>query len=138
MKLILTLALILASGLSAEELARKHSRVGLQEITAISSAQFYTNFALIRTMLEGTWNEKRFEQFSYYDGMNLNLMIEYQKEWKDDEIWGPFLEKKVKIQKSVYERLNPLIEKKRSGSEISDDDLEILEELDELISKELI
>ena len=36
----------------------------LQELTTLSSSQFYTQFALTRVMLEGEWNQKVFEQFS--------------------------------------------------------------------------
>lgn len=138
MKSLLIFVLIVTSGLSADDSMKKGSGVRLQEITAISTAQFYTNFALIRTMLEGTWNEKTFEQFSNYDGMNLNLMIEYQKEWKEDKIRGPFLEKKIKVHQSVYEKLFPLIEKKRSKRILETKDFETLDTLDKLIFKGLI
>ena len=110
----------------------------LQEISTLSSSQFYTHFALIRTMLEGEWNQKVFEKFSYYDGVNLQMMRRYAEELKDDEKWGPFFEMKNALHLEVYEKLQPLIEKKRGDEDLTGADGKLLEDLDERIFEKLM
>lgn len=116
----------------------KASKIGPQEITAISSMQFYTNFALIRTMLEGKWDDEVFQQFSYYDGTNLQMMKDYEAEMTNDKIWGKFLRQKNAVHHKIYEDLKPLISKKRENKELSKDELLTLESLNKLIYEKLI
>lgn len=116
----------------------KATKIGPQQITAISSMQFYTTFVLIRTMLEGDWNDKVFQQFSYYDGMNLKAMKDYETEMADDKIWGEFLRQKNSIHQKVYEELKPLFSKKRANEGLTKEDLLKLESLDKLIYEKLI
>lgn len=104
----------------------------------LSSSQFYTNYALIRTMLEGEWNQKVFEKFSYYDGVNLQLMNRYGERLKDDKKWGPFFEMKNALHLDVYQKLKPLIEKKREDKDLTDADHKLLDELDNQIFEKLI
>ena len=110
----------------------------LAELTALSSSQFYTQFALTRAMLEGTWDQKVFDQFSYYDGVNLQMMKRYGEKLKDDKKWGPFLDMKNSLHLEVYKKLQPLIEKKRNGGSLTDADRKLLEDLDKRIFEKLI
>lgn len=110
----------------------------IQEISTLSSSQFYTNYALIRTMLEGEWNQKVFEKFSFYDGINLQMMKRYGEELKDDKTWGPFFETKNALHLEVYEKLQPLIEKKRGGEDLTRADRKLLDELDNQIFEKLM
>ncbi len=110
----------------------------LQEITALSSQQFYTQFALTRTMLEGSWDQKVFDQFSYYDGVNLQTMQRYAEKFKDDKKWGPFFAMKNALHLGTYKKLQPLIERKRRGEKLTDADRKLLEELDKKILEKLI
>ena len=110
----------------------------LQEISTLSSSQFYTNFALIRTMLEGDWDQKVFEQFSYYDGFNLQLTKRYGEKLKDDKKWGPFFEMKNSLHMETYKQLKPLIEKKGKGAQLGKADGKLLEEIDKRIFEKLI
>ncbi|MGB0580690.1 MAG: hypothetical protein ACPGVU_13385 [Limisphaerales bacterium] len=110
----------------------------IQEISTLSSSQFYTNFALLRTMLEGEWNQKVCDQFSYYDGVNLQLVKRYREKLKDDRIWGPFFRKKYSVHVETYESLKPLIAKRRGGMALTDADRTLLKKLDQRIYEELI
>ena len=112
--------------------------VEVQKITSLSSMQFYTHFALVRNMLKGEWDDKLFEQFSFYDGMNLQMMQRYEKELKGDRKWGPFLKMKNSLHRKVYDDLEPLIRKKRENQNLTAADLEELEALDKLILEKLI
>ena len=110
----------------------------LQEMTALSSQQFYTQFALTRTMLEGTWDQKVFSQFSSYDGANLQTMQRYGKMFKDDKKWGPFFAMKNALHLETYKKLKPLIERKRKGEKLTDADRQLLKDLDKQIVEKLI
>jgi hypothetical protein len=112
--------------------------VELQKITALSSMQFYTHFALVRNMLKGEWDDKLFAQFSSYDGMNLQMMQRYEEELKGDRTWGPFLKMKNSLHRKVYDDLEPLIRKKRMNQNLTAADLKELEALDKLILEKLI
>ena len=133
--LCLAFTLLCRSARSDDATART---VELQKITMLSSMQCYTQFALVRNMLKGEWDEKLFEQFSLYDGMNLQMMQSYEEKLKKDKKWGPFLEMKNSLHKRVYDDLGPLIRKKRKNEELTATDLETLETLDKLIFDKLI
>jgi hypothetical protein len=139
--------LVAVSGIAAAEPADETTSVNkeatgrtveLQKITALSSMQFYTHFALVRIMLTGEWDDKLFEQFSFYDGMNLQMMQGYEEELKGDKKWGPFLKMKNLLHKRVYDDLKPLVRKKRNREELAAADLEKLKALDKLILEKLI
>ena len=133
------LCLILASCCgNAQSEEAPPSRQVLQDLTALSSQQFYTQFALIRTMLEGAWDQKVFEQFSLYDGFNLQIMKRYGEKLKDDKKWGPCFEIKNSLHLEIYQKLKPLIEKKRGGEKLTDADRKLLERLDKRIFEKLI
>ena len=134
---ILCLGLAAFCGSAPADEAPPSTKV-LAELTALSSSQFYTQFALTRVMLEGTWDQKVFEQFSYYDGVNLQMMKSYGEKLKDDKTWGPFFIKKNALHLEVYKKLQPLIEKKRKGETLTDSDRKLLENLDKQIFEKLI
>lgn len=121
-----------------QENAALQRTIELQRITALSSSQFYTHFALIRIMLNGEWDDETFQKFSWYDGVNLNMMRGYEKKLKDNKKWGPFLKMKNALHQQVYDDLMPLIRKKRRGEELTDADDEKLEDLDKQIFDRLI
>ena len=73
---ILCLILISFCGSALSEEAPPPTQV-LQEISTLSSSQFYTNFTLISIMLKGHWDQKVFEQFSYYDCVSLQVTNRY-------------------------------------------------------------
>lgn len=110
----------------------------IQEISTLSSSQFYTHFALIRTMLEGKWNQKVFEKYSFYDGVNLQMMKRYGEELKDDKKWGPFFDMRNALHLEVYEKLQPLIKKKRGDKDLTDADQKLLDDLDNRIFEKLM
>lgn len=89
-------------------------------------------------MLEGGWDEDLFEQFSIYDGMNLQMTRRYEEKLREDKTWGPFLEMKNSLHTRVYEDLKPLIRKKRKNEKLTVADLESLKALNKLIVEKLI
>lgn len=44
-------------------------------------------------MLEGEWDEKVYQQFSYYDGLVYEVIKKNENTYLDDTVWGPFLKK---------------------------------------------
>ena len=136
-------ALLTSTARSADEtaLVKKEATgrtVELQEMTSLSSMQFYTYFALVRNMLEGTWDDDLCQQFSLYDGMNLRMMQRYEERLEGDKKWGPFLRMKNALHKKVHDDLEPLIRKKRANQKLSAADTEKLKALDKLILAKLI
>ncbi len=121
-----------------QENAALQRTIELQRITALSSSQLYTHFALLRIMLNGEWDDETFQKFSWYDGMNLKMMQGYEKELNENKKWGPFLKMKNALHQQVYDELQPLIRKKRRGEELTDADDEKLEDLDKQIFDRLI
>ena len=112
--------------------------VELQRMTALSSMQFYTYFALVRNMLEATWDDDLFKQFSLYDGMNLQMMQRLEEKLQGDKKWGQFLRIKNALHQKVHDDLEPLILKKRENQNLSANDTEKLKALDKLILEKLI
>lgn len=112
--------------------------VDLQRITALSSMQFYTHFALIQKMLTQRWDEETFRKFSLYDRMNLKMMQGYENQFKEHKVWGPFLKMKNALHQQIYRDLEPLINKKRMGEKLTAADEEKLIELDKLIFEKTI
>lgn len=110
----------------------------IQEIATLASSQFYTHFALTRIMLEGEWNQKVFEKFSYCDGMTLVMMKRYGDKLKDDKKWGPFFKMRNTLHFDIFEKLQPLIEKKRGGEDLTDADRKLLERFDNRIFEKLM
>jgi hypothetical protein len=136
-------ALLTSTARSADEtaLVKKEATgksVKLQEMTSLSSMQFYTYFALVRNMLEGTWDDNLFQQFALYDGMNLQMMQRHEEKLERDKKWEPFLKMKNALHKKVYEELKPLIRNKRENQNLSATDTEKLKALDRLILETLI
>jgi hypothetical protein len=121
-----------------QENAALQRTIELQRITALSSSQFYTHFALIRIMLNGEWDDETFQKCSWYDGVNLNMMRGYEKRLKDNKKWGPFLKMKNALHQQVYDDLMPMIRKKRMSEELTAADVEKLNELDKMIFDKLI
>ena len=134
---ILCLILISFCGSALSEEPPPPTQV-FQEISTLSSSQFYTNFTLIRTMLKGDWDQKVFEQFSYYDGVSLQLTKRYGEKLKDDKKWGPFFEMKNSLHMETYKQLKPLIEKKGKGEQLGKADRKLLEDLDQRIPEKLM
>ena len=122
----------------AQEDAAQQRTIELQKITTLSSMQFYTHYALIRTMLKEEWDEETFRRFSWYDGVNLKMMQGYEKQLKENKKWGPFLKMKNALHQRVYDEREPLIRKKRLGEELTAADVEKLVDLDKLIFDKLI
>ncbi|MGI9441890.1 MAG: hypothetical protein ACR2N1_05455 [Rubripirellula sp.] len=122
----------------AQKDAAQQRTIELQKITTLSSMQFYTNFALLRKMLNEEWDEETFQKFSWYDGVNLRMMQGYEKQLKDNKKWGPFLRMKNALHQQVYDDLKPLIRKKQMGGELTAADVEKLVDLDKLMFDNLI
>lgn len=112
--------------------------VDLQRITALSSMQFYTHFALIQNMLTQQWDEETYKKFSLYDRMNLKMMQDYENQFKEHKVWGPFLKMKNALHRRVDKDLKPLIRKSRMGEELTAADVKKLMELDKLIFEKTI
>ena len=89
-------------------------------------------------MLKGDWDQKVFEQFSYYDGVSLQLTKRYGEKLKDDKKWGPFFEMKNSLHMETYKQLKPLIEKKGKGEQLEKADRKLLEDLDQRILEKLM
>ena len=110
----------------------------LQRITALSSMQFYTYFALVQKMLTHQWDEETFRKFSLYDRMNLKMMQDYENQLKEHKVWGPFFKMKNALHQKINRELQPLINKKRKSEKLTAADKEKLIELDKLIFEKMI
>ena len=103
-----------------------------------SSSQSYATFELVRQLLENNWNEKLYQQFMYYEGTNWEGIERTQKQFVNDKVWGPWFKKKLAFQKKIYKELNPLVEKKRKGEDMSKEDLTLLSEIHTRIYEQLV
>ena len=98
----------------------------------------YKNLQRDKDLLNEQWDEETFQNFSWYDGVNLRMMQGYEKQLKDNKKWGPFLRTKNALRQQVYDDLKPLIRKKRMGEELTAADVEKLVDLDKLIFEKLV
>ena len=89
-------------------------------------------------MLKEKWDEETFQRFSWYDGVNLQMMQSYEKRLKEDKKWVPFLRMKNALHQQVYDDLMPLVRRKRTGEKLTAADVQKLKALDKLIFDKLI
>lgn len=99
----------------------------VEDVVILSSVQFATHFELMKKMLEGEWDEKVYQQFSYYDGLVYEVIKKYENTYQDDVVWGPFLKKRVDVHMQVFKEMKPLIKKRQAGGRLSDEEQAWLE-----------
>ena len=89
-------------------------------------------------MLEGEWDEKVYQQFSYYDGLVYEVMKKYETTHQDDAVWGPFLKKRIEVHLHVLKEMQPLIKKRQAGERLSNEEQVWLESAGKEIWEKLL
>ena len=137
MKHLLLLSLLFAAPfLHAEK--NEWDTQATQLYSNASSYQFYSTFELLNELLKNEWNESIYERTMLYLGYDMLGMKKFKEKHSGDPIWEPWFEEKIEFQIETLELLHPLIEKKRSGEALSDEDLKLLSEQRERIRQKLL
>ena len=89
-------------------------------------------------MLEGEWDEKVYQQFSYYDGLVYEVTKKYENTYQDDAVWGLFLKKQIEVRLHVLKEMQPLIKKRQAGERLSDEEQVWLESVGKEIWEKLL
>ncbi|MEC7709347.1 MAG: hypothetical protein VX902_01090 [Planctomycetota bacterium] len=110
----------------------------VEDVVTLSSIQFATHFELMKKMLEGEWDEKVYQQFSYYDGLVYEVIKKYENTYQDDAVWGPFLKKRVDVHTQIFKEMQPLIKKRQDGERLSNKEQLWLESAGQKIWEELV
>ena len=110
----------------------------VEDVVTLSSVQFATHFELVKQMLEGEWDEKVYQQFSYYDGLVYEVTKKYENTYQDDAVWGPFLKKQIEVRLHVLKEMQPLIKKRQAGERLSDEEQVWLESVGKEIWEKLL
>ena len=110
----------------------------VEDVLMLSSAHFATHFELMKKMLEGEWDEKVYQQFSYYDGLVYEVIKKYENTYQDDAVWGPFLKKRVDVHTQIFKEMQPLIKKRQDGERLSNKEQLWLESAGQKIWEELV
>ena len=110
----------------------------VEDVVTLSSVQFATHFEFMKQMLEGEWDEKVYQQFSYYDGLVYEVMKKYETTHQDDAVWGPFLKKRIEVRLHVLKEMQPLIKKRQAGERRSNEEQVWLESAGKEIWEKLL
>ncbi len=110
----------------------------VEDAVILSSVQFATHCELMKKMLEGEWDEKVYQQFSYYDGLVYEVIKKYENTYQDDAVWGAFLKKRVDVHMHVFKEMKPLIKKRQAGVQLSNEEQVWLESAGQKIWDELL
>ena len=89
-------------------------------------------------MLEGEWDEKVYQQFSYYDGLVYEVIKKYENTYLDDTVCGPFLKKRVDVHTQILKEMQPLIKKRQDGERLLNKEQLWLESAGQKIWEELV
>ncbi|ADE56118.1 hypothetical protein [Coraliomargarita akajimensis] len=103
-----------------------------------SSYQFYSTFELLNELLKNEWNESIYERTMLYLGYDMLGMKKFKENHSGHSLWEPWFEEKIEFQTEILELLHPLIEKKRSGKTLSEEDLQLLSKQRERIQQKLL
>ncbi len=110
----------------------------VEDVVTLSSVQFATHFELMKQMLESDWDEKVYQQFSYYDGLGYEVLKKYKNTYQDDTVWGPFLNNRIEFHAQLLQDIQPLIAKRQAGEQLSNEEHVWLESTGKKIWKKLL
>jgi len=110
----------------------------VEDVVTLSSVQFATHFELMKQMLESDWDEKVYQQFSYYDGLGYEVLKKYKHAYQDDAVWGPFLNKRIEFHAQLLQDIQPLIAKRQAGEQLSNEEHVWLESTGKKIWEKLL
>ena len=110
----------------------------VEDVVTLSSIQFATHFELMKKMLEGEWDEKVYQQFSYYDGLVYEVIKKYETTHQVDAVWGPALKKRLDVHTQIFKEMQPLIKKRQDGERLSNKEQLWLESAGQKIWEELV
>ena len=110
----------------------------VEDVVTLSSVQFATHFELMKQMLESDWDEKVYQQFSYYDGLGYEVLKKYKNTYQDDTVWGPFLNNRIEFHAQLLQDIQPLIAKRQAGEQLSNEEHVWLESIGKKIWKKLL
>ena len=110
----------------------------VEDVVTLSSVQFATHFELMKQMLESDWDEKVYQQFSYYDGLGYEVLKKYKNTYQDDTVWGPFLNNRIEFHSQLLQDVQPLIAKRQAGEQLSNEEHVWLESTGKKIWKKLL
>ena len=110
----------------------------VEDVVTLSSIQFATHFELMKKMLEGEWDEKVYQQFSYYDGLVYEVIKKYENTHQDDAVWGPFLNNRIEFHARLLQDIQPLIAKRQAGEQLSNEEHVWLESTGKKIWEKLL
>ena len=110
----------------------------VEDVVTLSSIQFATHFELMKKMLEGEWDEKVYQQFSYYDGLVYEVIKKYETTHQGDAVWGAALKKLLDVHTQIFKEMQPLIKKRQDGERLSNKEQLWLESAGQKIWEELV
>ena len=110
----------------------------VEDVVTLSSVQFATHFELMKQLLEGDWDEKVYQQFSYYDGLGYEVLKKYKNTYQDDAVWGPFLNNRIEFHAQLLQDIQPLIAKRQAGEQLSNEEHVWLESTGKKIWEKLL
>jgi hypothetical protein len=87
----------------------------VEDVVTLSSVQFVTHFEVMKQMLESDWDEKVYQQFSYYDGLGYEVLKKYKNTYQDDSVWGQFLTERIEFHAQLLQDIQPRIAKRQAG-----------------------
>ena len=70
-------------------------------------------------MLGGEWDEKVYQQFSYYDGLVYEVIKKYETAHQGDAVWGAALKKRLDVHTQIFREMQPLIKKRQDSERLS-------------------
>lgn len=91
----------------------------VEDVVTLSSVQFATHFQLMKKMLGGEWDEKVYQQFSYYDGLVYEVIKKYETAHQGDAVWGAALKKRLDVHTQIFREMQPLIKKRQDSERLS-------------------
>ena len=110
----------------------------VEDVVTLSSVQFATHFEVMKQMLESDWDEKVYQQFSYYDGLGYEVLKKYKNTYQDDAVWGPFLNNRIEFHAQLLQDIQPLIAKRQAGEQLSNEEHVWLESTGKKIWEKLL
>ena len=110
----------------------------VEDVVILSSVQFATHFELMKKMLEGEWDEKVYQQFSYYDGLVYEVIKKYETTHQGDAVWVPALKKRLDVHTQILKEIQPLIKKRQDGERLSNKEQLWLQSAGQKIWEELV
>ena len=91
----------------------------------------------MKKMLEGEWDEKVYQQFSYYDGLVYEVIKKYETTHQV-MLCGASLKKRLDVHTQILKEMQPLIKKRQDGERLSNKEQLWLESAGQKIWEELV